>query len=85
MDGPVESKVKTATFAALTTAFIVAWIIQAVPVLASLNDALSALILSVVTAGITYLISFMTKHTPRNDAETRRDGVSDPIPPTDLV
>lgn len=84
MNGPVESKVTTATMAALVTSFIVAWIIRVVPALSDLATPIENLILGLVTAGVTFLVSWLTKHTPRNDAQTRATGTSDPIPPTDL-
>lgn len=81
-NGPVEKKVTVASFTALLTAAIVAYILKSVPWLQEFHDLVEVAILGLVTSGVTFVVSWWTKHTARNDAGTRRTGTSDPIPPT---
>lgn len=62
---PTEKKVTTATAAALITAFVMGFLLRAVPALAALNDVFEAIILSVVTSVVTYVVAWWTKHSPR--------------------
>jgi hypothetical protein len=64
---PVEKKVTAAGATALITAWLMTYVLQAVPALAALNDVLAAAIGAVVTAGLTWVVAFWTKHTFRPD------------------
>lgn len=82
---PIESKVKTTTVTAAVTSIVVGYLTQRFPTLVAYNDYLAVIVTGVITAGLTYVVGFWTKHTARHDAGTRATGTSDPIPPTDRV
>jgi hypothetical protein len=64
MNRPVARKVKAATFAALVTAFIVGWVLQAFPSMSGLSEALTSFVGSLVTAGFALAVGWVTKHAP---------------------
>lgn len=81
-NGPIETKVKAAGLVATLTAFVLAVILQKVPMLAPYAEVLNALILALITGGLTTLAGWWAKHTARNDKGTATTGTPDNIPPT---
>lgn len=84
-NAPVEKKVVTTTVTAAVTSLVVGYLTTKFPNLVDYNEYLAVIVTGVITAGLTYVVGFWTKHTARNDAQTRKDRVSDPIPPTDTL
>lgn len=83
-NGPVEKKVTVAGFAAAVTSLVLSIVFKEVPWLAAFADYAEWLLMTVITGVVTYGLAYAAKHTPRNDAGTRKTGTSDNIPPTDL-
>lgn len=82
-NGPVERKVTVAGFTAAVSSAILAILIKQWPTLSQLELYLEVIIVFLVTGAVTAGMAWWAKHTPRNDAGTRKTGTSDPIPPTD--
>ena len=74
MSAPVERKVKSATAASVITAFLMGWILTSAPALSAWAGPLQGLIEAVVTGTLTFVVAWMTSHTPRtpsNDQTVR--------------
>lgn len=65
MSAPVERKVKAATAASVITAFLMGWILTTAPALSAWAGPLQGLIEAVVTGTITFVVAWLTSHTPR--------------------
>lgn len=65
----VEKKVTSASATAAIVAFLMTYVIDAVPALAALSDVVTAILTAVVTAAVTWVVAFWTKHTFRPDLE----------------
>lgn len=65
---PTARKVKAASGTALVTAFIVALILRAFPAAGAVADTLTALVTAVVTAAFTFVVGWLVKHSPDDQA-----------------
>lgn len=65
---PTERKVAASTSAAAVAAFIVGWIVTAVPGLSGLAAPLQALIVAAITGALAWVAGWMAKHSPRTPA-----------------
>jgi ABC-type enterochelin transport system permease subunit len=76
MSAPVERKVQAATAASVVTAFLMGWILTSAPALSAWAGPLQGLIEAVVTGSITFVVAWMTSHTPRpaSNDQTYRPG-----------
>jgi hypothetical protein len=64
-NAPVERKVVAATWASAVAAFVVGWIVTAVPGLSSMAAPLQAVIVAALTSAAAYIAGWMARHTPR--------------------
>lgn len=71
-NGPVEAKVVAATIASGVATFVVGYVLHWLPFLADQADGLKAVVAALVTAAITGIIAYVTRHTFRNDPKALR-------------